>query len=332
LEREFQLEPRWTINIPESENSEFVPVLSESIQLLYFKLGQKIGYFSPSGQIFNVVSFPQNAVISPYYYAAFSQNAVNTPFYKNTGELAGQIMGSGFPFFDEDRIYLFHPGGASLSQCRSEAGSVLWSYEGYAPILAFASSAGGSAIGAADGSIIVHTPEGTQNTTIVPGGSAYPVVLGLDISDSGKQIASISGLQKQRFVLTEISQGSNKILYHEYFDADANEQSLVHFSSGDKMVYFSQPQKLTVLNCSTFKTTEIPIKGKILSIIESVENNLVFALTKSETAYSVYILENYNMLLGSFSFKAEHTFIRASGKALYIGKDSFISKLEISRK
>ncbi|MDR3284775.1 MAG: PQQ-like beta-propeller repeat protein [Treponema sp.] len=331
LESGFQFNPQWTISIAESELHEGQPPISEPGRLLPFKLGQTMGYFTPEGNLCNATVFPYKAMISSHYYASFPENAENTLFFTPAGEAAGVIMGSGFPYFEDDRVYLFHPGGAAFSRYGGKDGAILWTHEDYAPVLAFASSTRGSAAGFADGSIIVHTPEGKQTTKIIPGGSAYPVILGVAISASGKRVASISGLQKQRFVLTEIENDANKVLYHEYFETDSNEQGLVRFSSNDRMVYFTQPEKLTVLDCASYTTAAIPMKGRVLSIIESRANNLVFVLTKESAVYSVYILENYNMPAGSFSFTAAHGFIRTFENALYIGKDDSISKLEISR-
>jgi hypothetical protein len=332
LESEFQLDPQWTIIIAENENTEATQLILDTDRLLPFKLGQTMGYFSPEGEIFNKTDFLYNAVISPYYYAPFSQNAENTEFFALTGELVGRISGSGFPYFDDDRVYLFHPGGAAFSKCDSANGSLLWTHEGYAPIFAFASSAGGSAAGFADGSIFVHLPDGTRSTKIVPGGSTYPVVLGVDISNDGNRVASISGLQKQRFVLTEIGGDSNRVLYHEYFETDSNEQGFVQFSSKDNMIYFAQPGKLTVLDSAAYTKTTLPMKGSALSLLELPDTNLVFVLTKEKSTYYIYMLENYNIPVGSFSFEAEHAFIRVFDNALYIGKDTSISKLAISRK
>jgi hypothetical protein len=332
LESEFQLDPQWAINIAETDVTEAPQLILDTNRLLPFKLGQTMGYFSPEGDVYNKTDFLYEAVISSYYYAPFSQNAENTAFFSSTGEPIGRIDGSGFPYFDDDRIYLFHPGGAAFSKCDNANGLILWTHEGYAPVFAFASSAGGSAAGFADGSIIVHSPDGTRSTKIVPGGSAYPVVLGVDISNDGNRVASISGLQKQRFVLTEIGVNSNRVLYHEYFENDSNEQGFVQFSSKDNMVYFVQPGKLTVLDSVTYATTALPMKGNTLSLLEVPDTNLVFMLTKEKSTYHIYMLENYNIPVGSFSFEAEHAFIRIFDNALYIGKDTSISKLVISRK
>ncbi|MDR3312153.1 MAG: hypothetical protein LBS64_03365 [Spirochaetaceae bacterium] len=329
LETEFQLNAEWMVNIQNTASSSNPP--PDMSRLLPFKLGQTVGYVTPEGALYNVTAVPYRAAISPYFYAAFPQNAQNTPFFASDGRPRGVLPLAGFPHFDEDRIYVFYPGGNSFAVCDS-TGAPLWSHEGYATILTFASSRSGSAVGLVDGTILVHAPDGTRITTITPGGSVYPVILGADISGSGEYVASISGLQHQRFVLTAISGGTNTVVYHEYFEKDSNEPGLVQFSADDTMVYFAQQEKLTVLDRLTGIPTVMSVQGKILSIVESPATNLVFALSRLDSGYQVYLIENYNMLVGSFSFTAQHACIRVFENALYIGKDNSMSKLVISRK
>ena len=53
---------------------------------------------------------------------------------------------------------------------------------------------------------------------------------------------------------------------------------------------------------------------------------------KLEKEYTVYAVENFSTLIGFFSFTAEHAFILADSNRLYVGKDSTISCLSITKK
>jgi hypothetical protein len=327
LQTEFHFDPDWVINLSAEAPDSTVPLESQ----LYFKLGDTMGYFTPDGRLSRLITVPYKGVISPAFSAVFPDNAENTPFAAPDGTIQGNIQGSGFPWFDDDRIFLFHPGGTAFSRCLAN-GRVAWSWEGFSPILAFESSPGGTVAGYADGSIVHLNANGSKSTKITPGGSTYPVVLGVDISNDGTRIASISGLQKQRFVLTELTGFTNRVLYHEYFDADSNQPGLVSFTKDDAHVYFAQPGRLTVLNLQSLKATPLPMTGTVISVIESPDTNLTFALTRAGKTYWVYSIEDHSLLLGAFSFEAAHAFIRTHGSALYVGRDSTISKINISRR
>jgi hypothetical protein len=330
LQTEFQLDPQWTIEVDKTPSSAFID--ARGAPLIPFRLGNEMGYVTPDGLLVNATAFPYKAVISPHYYATFGANAQNTSYYNIRGEAQGTIRSAGFPWLDDDRLFLFPPGGNSFSQCDLNTGEPLWLYEGYTPVLAFASSPAGVVAGFADGSIAARTPFGEGFTKIVPGGSTYPVVLGADISADGRYVASISGLQRQRFILTELTGIANRVVYHEYFDRESNEPGLVYFSNNDEWVYFAQPGTLTALHCKTNKTHAMPIEGRALRIIESPETNLLFAFSRLRDGYAVYIIEDYSVLVGSFAFSAAHACIAAQGDALYVGKDNTLSKLRITRR
>jgi hypothetical protein len=136
LQNELQLDPQWTITIGVDENTSTGRIISEQKTLLPFKLGQVMGYFTPEGELRQVTHFPYKAVISEHYYASFEENAEDTVFYTKDGNVVGTIKGSGFPYFDSDRVYLFHPAGSSFSKC-DDKGNILWTHEEYLPFLAF---------------------------------------------------------------------------------------------------------------------------------------------------------------------------------------------------
>jgi hypothetical protein len=323
-----RLHPAWIIGI----NAEPAPLPPET-EGIPFKLGKNMGYFTVEGRILSRRTFPFAASISAQYQAAFSPDASRTAIYANTGAQTGVIKEAGFPFFEDDRIFLFRPGGTAFSRL-SETGEVLWTYESYSPVTAFESSAGGIAAGYADGIIRVFSPEGLVHE-VIPGGSGYPVILGVDISPDGKLIASLSGIAGQRFTLTQIDGGVNKVIAHRYLEKETNEQALVRFNASGDCVYYNPWGALCVYDSKRGVTTEFPVDGAILDIQEMPGESLVFWLSKKVSdgtaRYTVWILEDSSHLVGSFSFEAEAAFIRTSPGALYVGKDTTISKITVSR-
>ena len=118
---EYQLTPGWKIDVTN-------PTLSapeENERLLYFKLGQSIGYFTENGKVTNFISYPYKSSISKEYYTFYSANSSAASFYLPSGKKAGTINISGFPMIQENRLYVFLPGGSSFVQCR-EDGSKAW--------------------------------------------------------------------------------------------------------------------------------------------------------------------------------------------------------------
>lgn len=325
LGKEYHFTPQWRKSIA----SPAVNTISDGSKQIFFKLGQSIGYFTEDGQITSSKSFPSKAAISSDYYAIYNTEDTRIKFYKNNDMEAGSFEAPGFPFFEEDRIFLFLPGGASFAKC-SSSGKILWTNENTIPLTAFSSKEKYTASGYADGSIKVFENEsGSQAFSFAPGGSDYKVILGLDISTDGNYIASVSGHNKQRFVLAKNEGNQPKIVFHTFLDSDMIRQTIVKFCDEDKRILYYYDNHLGIYNIETEKNTSIKIDKTVISIEEI--DSLIFVLGKKEKEYTVYIIEKPDSLQGSFSFTADTAFIKTCNNNLYVGQDTSISKVKVSK-
>ena len=325
LPKEYQFQPIWKINITKQ-----ITELKEGQKQHYFRLGNNLGYFTEDGNITLYKNFPHLASISNEYFTIYNNYAKNTTFYENNGSAKGVINFEGLPYIVENRIYVMLPGGTSFIKCNTD-GNADWHYEGILPITAFSSQDKYTAVGFADGSIsIFNNDTGTAEIEFSPGGSDFPVILGIDISDSGDYIAAVCGHNKQRFVLAHREENQPKIIYHTFLNTKGTNQSLVHFCNDNSRVIYTFEKNIGIYDYKQNQNNIIPINSKIISIRES--DTLIFLLGKNGSEYSVYILEKTNTLEGSFSFKAETAFIQTGKNSLYVGKDDSISKISLERK
>lgn len=325
LSEEYHFSPDWKINISNPSVSEISPEDS----LIYFKLGQNLGYFTKDGQLALNRTYPAKAAISNSYFALYNSEAENIPFYDNKGIQKGKINTYGFPYFVDDRIFVFLPGGGSFSFCNSD-GNVCWTCESTLPITAFSSNNNYTAVGYADGSIkVFENTTGDVEINFAPGGSDYPIMYGLDISPNGEYVASISGLNRQRFVLAHKEDNQPKIVFHIFLDSDQNRRTFVKFSSDGERVFYNYKNSLGIYDLKKQKNYSYPINSKILSLEEA--DNLYFLLGKADNEYTVYIIEKTNILEGSFSFEAKSAFIKTSENILFVGKDDSISRLSLTK-
>ena len=123
LSKELQLIPQWTTSVLQL-NSESIDA---STPQMPFLLGQNMGYFTQDGKITLIESFPFHAAISSSYRASYAPDSTRIPVYKlesSSNQADFYLEGTGFPFFVEDRIYLFTPGGYGLAQYSQEEGKL----------------------------------------------------------------------------------------------------------------------------------------------------------------------------------------------------------------
>ncbi|MCR5187484.1 MAG: WD40 repeat domain-containing protein [Treponema sp.] len=324
LAKEYQITPEWKIATSN-------PLISPSDkEQMYFHLGQTLGYFTEDGKITHFQTFPSKIAISNNYYATYDSSSKNIPFYFPNGKQAGIIEHEGYPYFVNELIFLMLPGGSSFSKC-TQSGEIEWTYEGVLPITAFSTNTGFTAVGFVDGSIsIFNNKDGSIISSYAPGGSDYPVILGIDISPDGQYVASISGHNQQRFVLSHKEENQQKIIYHTFLSSDSPYQTLIHFCKDGKRVLYNYQNNLGIYDLSTKENTVIKLQSKLIKIEEN--KDFIFLLGKNKKEYTVSIIEKTNTLLGRFSFTGDTAFIQTKDNDLYVGKDFSISKLSISNK
>lgn len=327
LRKELQFLPQWTVDatkVTAPDNADFSAAIP-------FRLGQTAGYFTADGSILRVITFPYKAAISPAYYAPYGTSDRSIAFFASDGTKAGDITRAGFPFFWEDKQYLFLPGGAAFAKLDG-GGQVQWTYEGYAPITAFSSSQGGCVAGYADGTVVAFTDDGAVAQQFAPGGSAYPVILGADVSASGALVACVSGQDEQRLVIAKKSSNHTEIIHHEYLPEQATRQRVVRFSRDESTVYYDRADGIGVTDCKTGKSRCIPLRGNILSVQESDTSRTVFVLSKAGSTYTVHVIEPFAISAGSFSFEAQAACMMVRGDDLFVGRNGSISCIRMVRR
>ncbi|MCR4733464.1 MAG: hypothetical protein K5829_00450 [Treponema sp.] len=323
LAKEYSFSPVWKIDTTAKMES------IDSFTQIPFKLNQTLGYFSEDGKLLFVKPFPSKATISDFYYSIYNTSGDDISIYDRKGDLYSTIKASGFPYFENDNLFVFLSGGSSFAKY-STNGNLLWLYEGVFPITAFSSNQKYTAVGFVDGIIkLFDNSNGSSIMTYEPAGSNYPIILGLSVSKDGQYIASVSGQEEQRFVIAKNENNKSKIIYHEFLNSEITRRTQVYFSEDGKRVLFDCGGRLGIYDIEKDKAYSVKIDKQIISVEES--ENLIFLLGKEASEYTVYVIEKTNILEGSFTFKANNAFIKTYNEALYVGKDSTISKIELTR-
>ncbi len=327
LGTEYQFIPEWKIDVT---NPTIAQVEEETFsEALAFKLGQKMGYFTEDGKVLNFITYPQKASISDSYYTFYNNNNSSAKVYAPNGKEVGNIQMSGFPMIDEERSFLFLPGGTSFCMCNPD-GSLKWEYSGTAPITAFDSSDNGIVIGLADGNICLFNFDGELVQRFAPGGSDLTVISGVAVSNNGNYVAAVCGQNKQRFILAKTNEAQTKIVFHEFLDSKKTRQNLVKFNEDDSIVYYNCDNVLGIVDLESGKKAHLKIKGQAISIKEA--GNCTYILTKENKKYTVYTVEKFATNIGSFDFEANTAFIQTKNNKLYVGKDSSISCIKLEKK
>ncbi len=330
---EVQFLSKWTFSLDEKT----LPS-EDSSNLVSFRLGDTLGYFSPAGNFAYKYKIPvlksgklANASISSRFWTICDAESSEFSLCNPDGSKLVKISAQGNPFIQDDKLFLFASGGASFVHY-DLSGKELWRSESYVPIISFSSSDVGIVVGYADGEIRCISPMGEQIFSMYPGGSSYPVILGADLSDSGEYVACVSGIDEQRFVLIRRNGNQQKIVFHEYLDGNIKENVTVYFTNDSNYVYYNFENTLGILDCKKLISKHLPIKGKVLKIAEVPAENVVFVLSKQNNDCTITIIEGMSNVLGTYEYQAENTFISAKDDNLFIGVDDKISCIQVVKK
>lgn len=336
IKEHLHLQPVWTIditeNIPDSNGTQ--PNVGFTH---HFKLGQNIGYYNKDGTIGLFKTYPFKASISDNYWTIYTSNVNSIHCNTPQDNASITINTTGFPFFDDDRIYVFHPSGNSFSAYNTE-GICVWSHDEPAIITAFNSSQNGTVAGYSNGKIFYTDSSNSHSATFAPGGSNYNVILGIAISPNGEYVAALSGIDKQRILIAKIENRQTKIIFHTFLSTETKNQSFVYFSNDNNTVFFSTKQQLVLVSIKTLEATFLKLDGTVLNIVECSPSNtsktsIIYAvLSKIDTGYQISLINENAIKLAEFSFNADHTFIASENNSFFVGKDTSISRIDLINK
>ena len=326
LNKEYHFNPEWKINV----SNPTIQSASPDEKKIPFRLGKNSGYFTPEGKIVTFKASPDKAAFSDTYFAVYNSNASEVSFYSNDGTELGILQTDGFPYFSGDNIFVMLPGGSSFSKC-DETGFPEWTWYGSIPITTFAAKKDYTAAGFIDGSIkLFDNKTGQVVLEFSPGGSDYPCIYGLDITDDGQYIACLCGQDRQRFVLAKRENIQTKILFHTFISDETKTRSFVYWTKDQNKVLYNTKNNVGIYDMKDGSHTVIKCQFHIIDIAET--ENLLFLLEKSQNNYSVDLIEKTNTHAGHFDFTANNAFIKTYNDALFLGRDASISKIQVSKK
>ena len=331
LKKELCFEPEKTIVLSElADEQPFFKDAGEK-KTFCFRLAKYAGYLTEDAEPVFVSKYPYKVTLTDSMWAFYENDAESIAVKKIDGTDQTALNTTGFPFFQNERLFVFLPNGNALKEFY-QSGREKWIYEGYAPITAYSSSKTESIIGYADGKIVCLDSYGKQKFSFYPKGSDREVVLGVDIDSDKKLAACVCGIDRQRFILSSYDNDQQKVVFHEYLNGNLRQPVPVKFGKIRNVVYFQCKSGLGIADCEKFKVIIIPMEETIRQIEEIETLGLTLVLAEKDNNWIVYLYENAEYVVGSLPFTAESAFVKAVDDGFFLGKDDTVSKIKITYK
>ena len=293
-----------------------------------FILGNYFGYFAEDGRILKSEPVRERISLSSYGWTVYSEKSASAQIYSPEGTPITAIEEPGFVFVDDDRLFLFEPGGSAV-QKYGQDGSKQWRHIHTAPITAFDSSAGGAVIGHSDGMLSCIDSAGNNIFNFYPGGSKYQVIMGAAVSDDGKQIICVCGLEQQRLILISVIDNHYKIVHHAFLKKDVRRQVFADFEEKSRFAVFESAGGIGITDGKELKTSCSEEYGTIIDAGIEPKKNILTALVKNGGEYSLLMSDLPDFIIGKTAFTSDDAFLIRRKDRLYLGANNKISAFEI---
>lgn len=340
------LSPRWFTslesNYPMSKPDSLQN--SDDLQLLPFKMGDhKGGHF---GYVDKDGNFTINQIRREYGDVSLSRDSwaeydaipnaieVRNPINQTVLKIEGI---QGYPFFLDQRIFILHNEGSTLSAL-NDSGAVVWTYDFAATITVIDAAAGYVLAGLLDGTVEVLNDQGRRVFLFEPGGSRISVILGCAMSRDGSRLAIVSGIDLQRFLLLERYGGDSgtleyKVIYHEFLEEGFRREVQVRFIDNESRIAFERQEGLGLYETSSRKSLKLPLKGEIKAMDETGSHRMLFLITAQSVKQKRLVAVSFpGTIIMEAPFRSEHSFLGRLGSRVYVGGGMTLASFELEKK
>lgn len=293
-----------------------------------FMTDTHFGYFTAEGDILYASPLLDGVSASRHAWTHYASDAVETPVYRPDGTLITNITEAGFGYIEEDRLFLFEPGGSAVKRYTAQ-GEPLWRYLHTSPITAFQSSKAGAVIGFADGKLVCLDEAGKVRFEFYPGGSDYQVILGAALSDDGLYAVCVCGIRRQRVLLIRIDENKHKIVYHRYLNGDLRRQVFVQFNHEGTNAVFECAEGIGLIDCRRLVSGIIPEQGVVIASGFHPYNNITAVLDKQDQSAAITLIEGPVHSIGKTQFPAKTAFLSQDRDMVFLAADTRLARIDI---
>lgn len=323
LPRELGLKPVWSKELPKAAAElprlpAFAPGALPEGSVHSFRLASSFGYFDESGGSIAVASIPFNAAVSDSGYIVYEREPASLSLKRPDSTEKARIQVAGYPFFGGGRLFVVHPGQASVSEIGPD-GKEGWSHDFSAIITAFDASPSLALFGLMDGRLVGLDPSGKVMLDFAPGGSRIEGIYGCAVSPDGLMAAAICGLDRQRLVVMERRSAAYRVTWHRYLASDFRRPVSIAFTPDGRWLLYETPSGLGVYDKAGRSEAAIGAQALGPLGLHSAKRNMLLAIEGTRSDKNLLCAAPGGQRLFSLPFKGESAQATLSGDAVFLG-------------
>lgn len=328
VQRELVFAPVWARSVVQNAPSGQKVAATAPDAVLPYRLGDRFGYFSENGSILYTDIVSYNVALASVAWSNYPPMPDSVSFNSPAGTKLFTLKDPGYPYILNNRLYFIDPDRSGVTEY-DRTGAKRWSRQYSSIITSMDATDKLTLAGLLDGKIVLVDARGKDIFEFLPGGSTIPVILGCAISRDGEYIAVVCGIDRERFLLLRRMADTYKVVYHEYLPGDFRKQVRIAFLSSSPRIAFEQEGCLSLFDIPSRQMETLPYAGRLFSIEPGSYRDFFVVLSESGTVKHLLGLTEPRSILLDHAFSSDTAFISQQGRSIYLGKDSWILKVDI---
>ncbi|NIZ18403.1 hypothetical protein [Entomospira culicis] len=300
-------------------------------RLSSFALSGYLGYIDSEFALRSKFLVEDRLAHSADGYVLYSQSNTDNRYYRPDGTLIASIAQAGVPLFFGEDLYFVNNITGEVSRYDAH-GALLWHYEVGAFISSFDANENLIAIGDIVGNITLLDRDGQRIDQHQIVGSEYLGIYGVKISPSGQYIATIAGINQQRFILFRKGINGYTRIVHRPTD-EIRRGVPLFFDKAEKFVYYEGENKLFIFQISDSKRVEqlkeFVLAGSLELFVPDIVANMfgVVSMVGQEKRLQLYSADG-EYLFADIPFESEdRTVLLAQGDKFFMGIDGVMMEV-----
>ena len=301
LGRELVVVPRWAVSVQPPDQPGAVSNVTGNAQdaapragldAVPFHLGDLFGYVSPGGALAHLERALYQVTIAPTGYVAYGRLDTDWILRGPNGDSQGAYSSYGYPLLgSEGRRLLVVKTDLSGIQELARTGDVLWSRDFPAPVTSASAEADLTAAGLLNGSLMVLDRQGAVVLDARPGPSRIRVIYGVSLSQDGRLLAAVSGIDPQRITLWRRSESGFDAFDARIIPTSFRREVRVSFSPNGRVLLLEGNAAVGAYRIALHRLTWLPVAGSLQAVSFLDRENTVAITAGSTTSNQLILFE-----------------------------------------
>jgi len=292
-----------------------------------FKLDDRLGYLSSSGDLSYLEEIIHEAVVTEDYFINYSSVSRNLVLQSSKGGILGNIATEGLPFVLNDRSFIISPDRMTISE--HDLGSILWSVTPGSIITSMDVNSDLTLIGLMNGQILLFDPAGEEIFSFFSTESRYSIVYSCALSDDGRRIAVISGLYPQQLICFEFRNESYTAVFREAVDQPFRRNLFMDYSADGKLLYLEVPEGVSVISSSNMQKEFVELDGMIVQSELRGVSELSYLLFENADESILRVFRPDIGRIAEFHLPSGELYFNSVENCVYIGWNGIIVRYDL---